>query len=368
MDEVKDHLFALIFCGGGGTRLWPFSRNAKPKQFLKVRGNRPLVRQTYDRVAAFIPNERIFVVTIPEYTDEVAEMLSEVPRSQVLVEPARKNTAMAAGLGAIAISKKDPQAIIANIWADHLIDDDVKYKKAILAGAAAAANGENLVTTGIAPRYPHAGLGYVKKGRVYDVIDDVDVYKVEKFTEKPKLAEAKRMIASGGYLWHQGTFIWRFDAFMKALEDHSRALYQKLKEISKYYGKDGAKDKVNKVYQDAKDMSIDVALAEKADNFLITEANFDWYDLGDFSVLWQVEEKDSKGNSIILDEEGDFIGIDTQESMIVAEGKKVVATIGLTDMIVVSTPDATLVAPKALAQKVKQIVEEIKKRKKKEFL
>lgn len=368
MESYKDHLYALIFCGGGGTRLWPFSKEKRPKQFLKVKGNKTLVRATFERVASFIPVERIFVIPVPDYRDEVAEMLKEVPKSQVIVEPARRNTAMAAGLGALAISKKDPVAIIANIWSDHLITGQEEYKKALLAGAQVAWQTDNLVTTGIKPRYPHTGLGYVRKGEVHDIVDGVTVYKVEKFTEKPKLAEAKKMIASGSYLWHQGTLIWRVDNFMRALSLHSPDTFVRLEEIGRNWGEPSARDKIEKAYLHAPDLSIDVALAEKAPNFCIVEAKFAWYDLGDFSVLWNIGEKDKEGNSVITSEGGEWLGIDTFESMVISEGKRMVATLGLTDMIVVATDDAVLVAPKALAQKVKKIVERLKEEKKTEFL
>ena len=367
MNDVKSHLYALIFCGGGGTRLWPFSREARPKQFLKIKGRKTLIRQTFERVLPIIPVERVFVVTVPEYTDEVAEELSEIPRSQVLVEPARRNTAMAAGLGVVAISKKDPEAIIANIWSDHLVENETSYRKSLLAAAKAAADGQNLVTTGLPPTHPHTGLGYVKKGRVHDIIDSVEVFKVDRFTEKPKLADAKRMVASGSYLWHVGLLVWKADAFMKGIKKHSPSTYKRLEAIANALGKTGAKAKIIKEYKNAPDMSIDVALAEKAKNFLIVKGKFDWYDLGDFSVLWKIGKKDKAGNYAILEEGGDWIGIDTTESMILSEGKRMVGTVGLTDMIVVAVGDAVLVAPKSQAQKVKKIVNKLKEEKKTGF-
>jgi len=368
MGDYKDHLYALIFCGGGGTRLWPFSREARPKQFLKIKGEKTLVRQTFERLASFIPIERIYVIPVPDYRDEVAEMLKEVPKSQVIVEPARRNTAMAAGLGAVAISKKDPVAIIANIWSDHLITGQEEYQKAILAGAQVAWQGDNLVTTGIKPTFPHTGLGYVKKAGVIDIADGVEVYKVEKFTEKPKLPEAKKMVSSGSYLWHQGTLIWRVDNFMRALSVHSPDTHERLEEISKYLGDPSGKDKIAKAYLHAPDLSIDIALAQKATNFFVVEAKYEWHDVGDFKILWSVGQKDKDGNSVVTSEEGQWLGIDTFESMVISEGKRMVATLGLTDMIVVATDDAVLVAPKSQAQKVKKIVEKLKADKKTEFL
>ena len=180
MDDVKPHLYALIFCGGGGTRLWPFSKQERPKQFLKVNSDKSLVRNTFERLLPLIPAERMFVVTTPGYADEVAEELPEISKSRVIVEPARKNTAMAAGLGAAYIQKKDPNAVIANIWADQLIEKKVAWRKSVLAAAKSAANGENLVTVGVAPTHPHTGLGYIKKDRVHDIINSVNVYKIER--------------------------------------------------------------------------------------------------------------------------------------------------------------------------------------------
>lgn len=367
-ENYKDHLYALIFCGGGGTRLWPYSRQATPKQFLKIRVNKTLIRQTYERLLPIIPKERIFVVTVPEYIDEVAEELPEIPKARVLVEPARRNTAMAAGLGVTAIADKDPKAIVANIWSDHLVENEAGYRKTLLTAAKAASDGQNLVTTGLSPRYPHTGLGYVKKGRVHDILNKVEVYKVERFIEKPKLVKAKKMVRSSSYLWHVGLLVWRVDAFMKGVKKHSPALFKRLKAISDSLGKVNAKERIRKHYLKAPDLSIDYALAEKAKNFLIVEGKFDWYDLGDFSILWQIGKKDRDGNRFISEEKGEWINFGTKESIIVSKGKRAVGTIDLTDMIVIAVDDAVLVAPKSSAQKVKKIVKQLRKEKKTHFL
>lgn len=368
MKEVIEHLYGLIFCGGGGTRLWPYSRQETPKQFLKVKGKKTLIRETFERLLPIIPVERIFVVTVPEYTDEVADELAEIPRSQVLVEPARRNTAMAAGLGAVMIRNKDPKAIVANIWSDHLVENETAYRKSLLAAAAVAQDGKKLVTTGLPPTHPHTGLGYVKKGRVYDIIQDIEIYKVERFTEKPVLKQAKRMVRSGNYLWHVGLLVWRVDAFMGGLKKHSPALYKRLTLISKSLGKVNAKEIISKEYMKAPDASIDYALAEKAKNFLVVEGKFDWYDLGDFSVLWQIGKKDKAGNLFLSEDDGEWLGIDTSDSVIISKGKRLVGTIGLADTIVVAVDDAVLVAPKSKAQQVKKIVQWLKKEKKIEYL
>jgi len=368
MDDVKSHLYALIFCGGGGTRLWPFSRQERPKQFLKVNSKKTLVRNTFERLLPLIPAERMFVVTTPGYADEVAEELPEISKSRVIVEPARRNTAMAAGLGAAYIQRKDPKAIIANIWADQLIEKETAFRKSVFAAAKSVSDGENLATVGVSPTHPHTGLGYIKKDRVYDVVNSVNVFKIERFTEKPKLPDAKRMFKSGSYFWHTGPFVWRVDAFMKAIKKHSPAMSKRLDAISEALEKNHGKGKIIKEYKNAPDASIDVVLAEKARNFLVVQGIFDWHDLGDFSVLWKVGKKDKNENSVILDNGGEWIGIDTTDSMIISEDNRMLGVIGLTDMIVVATEDAVLVAPKKQAQKVKQIVNKLKEEKKTTFL
>ncbi len=367
MDDVKAHLYALIFCGGGGTRLWPFSKQQRPKQFLKVNSKKSLVRNTFERLLPLIPAERMFVITTPGYADEVAEELPEISKSRVIVEPARKNTAMAAGLGAAHIQRKNPKAIIANIWADQLIEKESAFRKSVFAAAKSVSDGENLATIGVPPTHPHTGLGYIKKDRVHDIINSVNVYKIERFTEKPKLPDAKRMFKSGSYLWHTGPFVWRVDAFMKAIKKHAPAMSERLDAITQALEKKH-KGKIIKEYKDAPDASIDVVLAEKAKNFLVVQGIFDWLDLGDFSVLWKAGKKDKNENSVILDNGGEWIGIDTTDSMIISEDNRMLGVIGLTDMIVVATEDAVLVAPKSQAQKVKQIVNKLKEGKKTTFL
>jgi len=368
MEEYRKHLYILIFCGGGGTRLWPYSRDVRPKQFLKIGGPHSLIRETFERLRPLVSLERIFLITGHDYRDEVEEELPEIPKSQVIVEPARRNTAMAAGYGAVVIGTKDPKAIVANIWADQVIQNPEAFRGALLAGAKAASDGLNLVTVGVTPKYPHTGLGYIKKDKVYSAEGAATVYKVEKFIEKPKLPEAKKMVASGEYLWHTAPMIWRVDAFLGGLKIHSQDTYKRLVTIASVLSGKGSKDRINKEYLSAPDLSIDFALAEKAKNFLVVEGEFGWRDLGDFSVMWAIGKKDSQGNSALTLDGGEWLGIETKESMIISEGKRLVATYGLTDMVVVATDDAVLVIPKSQAQKVKKIVEALKEARKKDFL
>lgn len=361
--DILNNLFILIFCGGGGTRLWPYSREKRPKQFLKIGGNKSLIRQAFERIKSLVPVDRVFIVTVPEYRDEVKEELPEIPQSQVLVEPLRKDTAMAASLGVAAIIRRNPEAIVANIWSDHLIKDNSSYRTSLLAGAEAAASGDYLVTTGVRPKYPHTGLGYVKKGRAFQTFNDVDVYKVEKFTEKPAIDEAKRLVISGNYLWHLGLYVWKANTFIDAIKKYS-SLRDRLRSISEAMGTRNEKTVLLREYKKAEKISIDYALAEKAKNFLVVEGKYDWIDIGDYNALWQVAEKDKDGNAVISEDEAENTLIDTKESIVITRGEKITGVIGLSDMIVVSDEDAVLVAPKSQAQRVKELVQILKETKK----
>lgn len=369
MNNYQEHLYALIFCGGGGTRLWPFSRNEKPKQFLKIKGKKSLIRESFERVLPIIPLKRIYLITIPEYKDEVVAEIPELPRNQIIVEPARRNTAMAAGLGVTVISKKDKEAIVANIWADHVIEDEDGYRKTLLKAAERASSGESLIATGLNPTSPNTGLGYIEKGEVVAKDGEIKVYELEKFVEKPDLKKAKEMVATNKYLWNVGLFVWRVDTFMKELEKTSPATFERLIKIRKalnlfFFGW----KKVVKEYEKAPDESIDVALAEKTKNFLVIEGKFDWLDVGNFAVLWEVNKKDKEGNAFLSENGGDWIGIETKNSMIIAEDNRLIGTYGLEDIIVVATKDTVLVAPKNSSQKVKEIVNKIKEDRKNKFL
>lgn len=365
---LKEHLYALIYCGGGGTRLWPMSREDRPKQFLKIGSSKSLLRQTFDRLTPLISTQRIYAITLPEYTDEVREEIPELKDSQILVEPARRNTGLAAAYGVAAISKRDDQAVIANIWSDHLIKNPKEYRNAITA-AAQTAFGENLlVTTGVHPDYPHTGLGYVKRGAYFDEIAGAGVFKVDKFTEKPKLQDAKRFVADGKYLWHVGLFVWTVETFSTSLAKHSPKLYRTMVKIKKAIGKPNQKSLVSRLYSSSETISIDNAVAEKETNFMVVEGSFDWIDVGDFSSLWDISRKDKDGNAVIKNDDGEVLLQESSESLVLSDGKRMVAVNGIKDLIVVSTENAVLVVPRQKSQKVKEIVNELRDEKKKEYL
>lgn len=368
--NYKDHLFALIVVGGGGTRLWPKSRNATPKQFLKLFDNKTLTQITAHRFKKILPWERIFAVTTSNsYKKEILREVPEFLPKNIIVEPMRRNTAPAHGLGALFIYRQDKDAIILNESADHLVRPESKYFNAMYTAAEAAYSGDWLVAVGMKPAYPNIGYGYMKRGKQWKIIEGRPVYKLDKFTEKPKLSVAKKFLASGNYFWNGNQYVWRADTFLKALNKHTSVISKGLRLIGKAISTKMEESVIKTEYEKMPEISVDYAVSEKAKNFLLVTADYFWTDIGDWKEVWENRPKDSEGN-VIIDGDmpgGEIINLDTQNAIVHTDGR-LIALVDVDDIIVVDTKDALLVATKSKAQNVKKIVEWLKKEKKKRYL
>src|SRR3989344_4159512 len=370
LGNYKDHLFALIVVGGGGTRLWPKSRNATPKQFLKLFEGKTLTQITAYRFKKILPWERIFAVTTSNAYKK--EILKEVPQffpKNIVVEPMRRNTAPAHGLGALYIHRQDKDAVVLNESADHLVKPNSLYFRSMYVAAEAAYNGDWLVAVGMKPTYPNIGYGYMKRGKLWKEVGGEKVYKLDKFTEKPKLNLARKFLASGNYFWNGNQYVWRADNFLKALDKHTPAISKGLRRISKAIGTKNEESVIKTEYSNIPEISVDYAVSEKAKNFLLVTANYSWTDIGDWKEVWENRPKDSQGN-VFIDGEvagGEIIKMDTQDTIVHTDGR-LIALVDVDDIIVVDTKDALLVATKSKAQNVKKIVEWLKKEKKKRYL
>jgi mannose-1-phosphate guanylyltransferase len=370
IDAYKEHLYALIVVGGGGTRLWPRSRNKTPKQFLKLFGKKTLTQLTLERFEKVIPWEKIFVITTSD--DYKKEILNEVPQikaGNIIVEPARKNTAPAHALGALYIYRRDKDAVIVNVYVDQLINPLHSYLRVSKAAAATAYSGDWLVAIGVKPTYPNVGYGYIKRGSKWKMVNGKMVYKLDKFTEKPKLELAKKYLASGDYYWNAGQYIWRADSFLKAINKYSKEVALPLEEISRSLGTRRENQVIVREYAKMPEISVDFAVSEKADNFLLITADYNWIDIGDWKEVWENLPKDDLGNVLIDgDEEGGrVINLDTSDALIHTDGR-LIAVIDVDNIVVVDTKDALLVCSKSKAQNVKKIVEQLKEEKNKELL
>lgn len=375
--NYKDHLYALVVAGGGGTRLWPKSRNATPKQFLSLFYKKTLIQITSDRLNKFIPWSNIFVVTVSEaYKKEVTKEVPQIPSDNIVVEPARKNTAPAHGIGALYIYKKDHDAVIVNAAADHLVTPIAKYIKASKAAAAVAFRGNFLVALGIKPTYPNVGYGHIKKGEKFAISEGKTLYKVDKFVEKPPLPLAMKYTKSGNYYWNANQYVWRADTYLNALKKYEPLLGMVMDSISGSLGTYDEKKVIEIQYSkipdtttDGKDLSIDYAVSERADNFLVLPVDYNWTDIGDWNEVWENLDKDESGNVIIDGDEpgGRVISLDTSNTIIHSDGRLIVV-IDVDDVAVIDTKNAVLVCAKSKAQNVKKIVERLKEEKMLELL
>ena len=376
-ETYEEHLYALIVAGGGGTRLWPRSRNATPKQFLKLFNNQTLTQITSVRLNKFIPWSNIFVVTVSEaYKKEVTKQVPQIPIDNILVEPARKNTAPAHGLGALYIYKKDHDAVIVNAAADHLVTPVDKYINASKAAAKAAFSGNLLVALGIKPTYPNVGYGHIKKGVKFAIFEGKTLYKVDKFVEKPPLPLAIKYTKSGNYYWNANQYVWRADTYLTALKKYEPLLGTVMDSIFGALGTPDEKKVIQNQYKiipdtttDGKDLSIDYAVSERADNFLVLPVDYNWTDIGDWNEVWENLDKDDSGNVIIDGDEpgGRVISLDTSNTIVHSDGRLIVI-IDVDDVAVVDTKNAVLICSKSKAQNVKKIVEQLKYEKKLEYL
>ncbi len=352
--------------GGSGTRFWPLSREKMPKQLLKIGGEDTLIRETVDRVLPLVPLEDIFIVTNPSLADTIGYQLStRFDRSwdgNMILEPEAKNTAPALGLAALHLERLDPEAVMIVLAADHAIRKTGDFLN-VLRKAADAARLGYLVTLGIKPSRPETGYGYIKAGESCKEAGIEGVCTVEAFVEKPDTETAKGYLQQGGYYWNSGMFVWKVSALLAEIAKHHPALHQGLGEIRKYIGTDKEGEAVTGTFKKLEAISIDYAVMEKTERAAIIPADIGWSDVGSWTALDEVSARDAEGNVIT----GNVIDIGSRDSIIYAE-KRLVATIGLKDAVVVDTPDATLVCSKERAQDVKKIVDELKKRKAEEHL
>lgn len=372
-EAYEEHLFGLMLAGGGGTRLWPRSRDKTPKQFLKLFDGQTLTQITYGRFLKILPKEKIFCVTVSdEYKTEILKEVPGFPEENILVEPARRETGPAYALGTSLIYSIDPDAVIITEAVDRLVKPVLRYLATLKSAAKYAYETGSLVAMGVDPRYPHTGMGHIKKGEKIDVPGEVQFFKLEKFVEKPELTLAKEYTASGQYFWNAGEFVWRADSFLAELKKHAPLIHDKLQIISKAFETKGSGDDteaIKKAYEDMPKIAVDYAVAEKSDNFVTVHGNFFWTDIGDWKEVWENLIKDDQGN-VIIDggsKGGEVINIDTSDALVQTDGR-LIALVDVDNLIVVDTKDALLITSKSHAQSVKKIVERLKEEKRTELL
>lgn len=366
---LKKHLYAVVICGGGGTRLWPRSRNKTPKQFSRLFDKETLFQKTVNRLSGLVSPEKIIAVTVSQaYAREIKKEAPKIPWENIIWEPMRRDTAIACGLGTLLAQKRDPKAVVMNFWADHLVQKEAVFKKVELAASQAAFEAQTLVAIGIKPERPHTGLGYIHAGKVIKKIDGLSVFKLEKFVEKPNLAKAKQFISSGDYYWNSGMYVWSAEFFMKALKKYSPATSQALEKVGRALGTKKQIAVMKAAYKQAPTISVDVAVSEKVKGALIVPAQMGWNDIGDWSVIYKLVSKDKEGNAVIkFGDKGEFVGLNAEGNLVQFDDQ-LIALVGVKDLIVVDTTDAILICPRNRAQDVKKLVKLLREKKKTEYL
>lgn len=343
----------VIMAGGRGERFWPKSRNERPKQFLSLTSDgRTMIQKTVDRLDSFVQNEDIFIVTNKNYSGLVREQLPQIPAENILLEPAARNTAPCIGLAAAVISKKYGDAVMIVLPSDHLIKFNQMFVDTLKSAKNVAEQESGLVTIGITPTYPETGYGYIHFG---ESNGQPGVYNVKRFVEKPNIELAKEYYNSGEYLWNSGMFVWKVSSIVDNLKTFLPDMTEGLKKIYGAVGTSAFDTTVTEEFPKFRSESIDFGVMEKASKVYTIPGNFGWDDVGSWLALERVNKTNEYGNMI----QGDVISINTRNT-IVCGGKKLIATVGVENLVVVDTDDATLICAKDSTQDVKKVIENLK--------
>jgi len=352
-------LYPVIMAGGSGTRFWPLSRKARPKQFLPLASRNPLITDTASRLKGLASVKDTFVVCGPLHARAAAKLVKGLPKKNLLVEPVARNTAPAIALAAVHVAAREPEGILVVLPSDHHVADVAGFRKTLEEAARVAAQG-HLVTLGIKPNRPETGYGYIQVG---GPLEDGGK-QVRAFREKPDVETARRYLESGEYVWNAGIFVFRADVILEAFAQHMPEMKKGLEALRKAAGKRTWPAVLKRVFPKLPSLSIDYGVMEKASNIAVLPGDFGWSDVGSFAAIPEVRAPDAQGNVVSGDE---AVVVDCQGCVVLAD-KRPVAVVGLTDMVVVDAGDALLVVPKDKSQDVRKVVEALKARKRERYL
>lgn len=352
-------LHAVIMAGGAGTRFWPESRRLRPKQLLPLAGGESLLRATRARLHGLVEPQRIWVMTAAALVEQVRGHLPDVPPELVVGEPCRRDTAPCIGLAARLIAQRDPQATMAVLPADHVIQPDDAFRRALELAAHLVASGRGrIVTFGIRPTYPAESFGYIQRGQPLPPQppwEDLRAYRVQRFREKPKAEVAQQFLESGSFYWNAGIFVWQAQTILEALAQHAPQMGPHLEAIGRAHGQVDFDAVFAEHFAAIEPISIDYAVMEHATDVLVVEAPFAWDDVGSWQAVTRLRGADAQGNTIV----GRHVGIDTHNCLVRGQQDHLIVTLGVHDLLIVQTPDATLVADRRNEEAVREVVRRI---------
>lgn len=344
---------ALIMAGGRGERFWPKSRKNLPKQFLSLTDDgKTMIQLTIERIRPLVEIEDIYIVTNKDYKTLVLEQLPDIPEQNILCEPVGRNTAPCVGLGAVHIASKYEDALMIVLPSDHLIKYNQMFLNTLRTGCELAETGDNLVTIGITPDHAETGYGYIKFNP-----DEMSgaAYKVERFVEKPNLEVAKEYLETEEYLWNSGMFIWKASTILKNIKRFLPDIYQGLMTIQNAIGTVEQEKVLERTFFDFESVSVDYGIMEKASDIYILPGTFGWDDVGSWLAVERIKKSNEQGNVV----EGNIITINSKNN-IIQGGRKLIATVGIEDLIIVDTEDATLICDKDSTSDIKKVLENLK--------
>lgn len=344
--------YAVVMAGGAGTRLWPAARQESPKQLQNLIFDQPLIAETVQRLERKYARDRILIVTAKRYADPIREVLPDLPEENIISEPVGRNTAAAIALAAFRIAREDRDGVFAVFPADHVI-----LKPEALYGALdfahELARRHRVVDIGVPPSHPETGYGYIELGEATESHDGLTSYRVERFVEKPDAERAREYVDAGNYIWNSGMFVWRAGEYLDALHAHLPDTFERLQPAFE----SGDWQRLEDAYAGIEDISVDYAIMEKVSDVVALPVDFGWRDVGDWAALYDMMDHDGDGNAF----PGPHVSIDTEGSLLIARDK-LVATVGVRDLIVVDTRDVLLVISRDRAQDVKKLLDQLKER------
>lgn len=356
--SMIDHYYAVIMAGGGGTRLWPLSRQSRPKQMLRLGTGETLFQQAVSRLEGLFSPEQILVVTVADQAAQLQQQAPGIPPENYILEPMPRGTASVVGLAAVALRHRDPLASMAILTADHFIENVPAFQQVLRAAYQVAQDGF-LVTLGIQPTYPATGYGYIQRGPEIPANIPSSVFQVERFKEKPDEATARQLLAQGDHFWNSGMFVWRADRIMEEFQRQMPELHVKLREIESAWGTPEQENRLQEIWPTIRPQTIDYGIMEHAAQVAVLPASdLGWNDVGSWESLFDVLPPDSDGNILIG---GNHLNLDTERSLVLSEDpQRLIVTIGLEELIVVDSGNALLIARRDQSQRVKEVVSRLK--------
>lgn len=361
--------FMVIMAGGGGTRLWPLSRESRPKQTLSLFGDRTLFQMAIDRLLPLVPAEQILVATIPDQVEMLQAQAPKIPSENYLPEPGPKGTASVIGLAAAYLEARWPSAVMAVLTADHIIGSEERFRELLSAAYLVAKEGR-LVTLGITPTLPSTSYGYIHMGQKMGIYRGFDVHDSLGFREKPTRDRAEEFLAQGDYVWNSGMFVWRAERILDQIERYLPSLHRVLAEYTTNIDEAGAQDDLGRAWKELKSETIDYGVMEKAEGVVVIPAGeLGWYDIGTWDRLFDLGDLDDRGNLIMAQES---ITLDSEGTLIFQRDQEVdptlIAVLGVHNLIIIDTGDVVLICDRKKAEQVRELVETLKDRGQEKYL